>query len=104
MPKYLLQGKLNARPGNRDALIDILLLAAERVGTLEGSLLYTISTEDADPNAVYVTEIWDSKSAHDDSLKDPQVLALIADALPLIDGRPEKGLELKLLGGAGLSR
>jgi quinol monooxygenase YgiN len=55
-----------------------------------------------DVNSVYVTEIWDSKEDHDNSLKLEEVRALIMKAMPIIDGQPQKGQELEILGGTGI--
>lgn len=60
----------------------------------------TISIKEQ-PNAVWFTKIWDSKEDHDASLKMDAVRALIAQAIPLVDGKPEKGQELEILGGIG---
>ncbi len=45
---------------------------------------------------------WDSKADHDNSLQVAGVKELISQAMPILDGRPEKGQELEILGGAGL--
>ncbi len=46
-------------------------------------------------------EIWEDKAAHDASLKDERVRALIQQAMPLMGGAPS-GAELKVIGGHGL--
>lgn len=102
MNKYFLQGKLKAQAGKRDALAALLLRAAQRVADIDGSILYSIGVDPDDPDTVYVTEIWETKASHDDSLKDEQVLALISEAMPLLEGRPGKGQELEILGGLGI--
>lgn len=102
MKKYALHGKLTATPGHADQLADILLKAAELVATAKGCHLYVIGKDQSDEHAVWVTEIWDSKEDHDNSLKLPGVRELIGQAMPLLDGMPQKGQELEILGGAGL--
>lgn len=103
MHKYGLHGKLTATEGNADQLAAILLQAAELVSQAKGCHLYAISQEEATPDAVWITEIWDSKADHDQSLTLPGVRELIGQAMPLLAGRPEKGQELTILGGAGIS-
>lgn len=103
MDRYGLHGKLTATDGNQDQLTSILLEASELVSDAPGCHLYLISQDKTDPNSVWVTEVWDSKEDHDNSLKDEQVRALIMKALPLLDGKPEKGQELKVLGGTGVN-
>ncbi len=103
MNKYALHGKLTAAPGKTDALAAILLRAADLVATASGCHLYVISKDPTDESAVWVTEIWDSKEDHDQSLQLPSVRELIGEAMPLLGGAPSKGQELEVLGGVGLS-
>ena len=103
MNKYGLHGKLKATTGNGDQLANILLEAARLVSTAKGCHLYLVSKDKNDADAIWVTEVWDSKEDHDNSLKADEVKALIARAFPLLDGMPEKGQELEVLGGAGIS-
>jgi len=100
--KYLQHGKLTAQEGHRDELADILLEAAQLVATVKGCRLYVVGKDETDKNAVYVTEIWDSKEDHDNSLKGERVKALIMKAMPLLAETPEKGQVLELLGGTGI--
>ena len=69
---------------------------------VKGCLLYVISKDEQDPEATWITEIWESKADHDDSLKLDAVKQLISQAMPIIDGPPQKGQELVVLGGKGL--
>lgn len=98
---YLLHGKLTAKAGHRDELADLLIKSTKQ-GTLNGCRLYAISKDANDPNSVYITEIWDSKEDHDNSLKLEHVREAIMKAMPIIDGQPQKGQELEVLGGAGI--
>jgi quinol monooxygenase YgiN len=99
---YLLHGKLTAKPEHADELANILLEASNLVSTAKGCKLYVIGKDQNDLNAVYVTEIWDTKDDHDNSLKVEGVKELIMKAMPILDGQPTKGQELEILGGAGL--
>lgn len=80
---YGLIGKMTAAEGQRDALIAILLDAT--VG-MPGCLSYVIARDAADANAIWVTEVWDTKANHDASLSLPRVREAIAKAKPLIAG------------------
>lgn len=102
MTKYGLHGKLTATAGNADKLASILLEAAKLVSTAKGCRLYMVSKDHSDEDAVWVTEAWDSKEDHDNSLQVAGVKELISQAMPLLNGRPEKGQELEILGGAGI--
>lgn len=99
--KYLLHGKLTAKAGQRDQLADILIQASKLVSTAKGCVFYVIGKDEQDVNAVYVTEIWDSKEDHDNSLNIAGVGELISQAMPILDGQPSKGQELEILGGVG---
>jgi len=99
---YLLHGKLTAKAGCSDELADILLEASRLVSTAKGCKLYVIGRDQNDPDSVYVTEIWESKEDHDNSLKAEGVRELIMKAMPIIAGAPQKGQELEILGGAGI--
>lgn len=102
MQKYGLHGKLQAVDGKGEQLAAILLQAAKLVATAHGCRLYLVSKDASDPNAVWVTEVWDAKEDHDNSLKVPGVRELIGRAMPILEGMPEKGMVLEVLGGAGL--
>jgi quinol monooxygenase YgiN len=99
---YFLHGKLTAKAGHANELTNILLDASKLVATTKGCKLYVIGKDANDVNGVYVTEIWDSKEDHDNSLKLEEVRALITKAMPIIDGQPQKGQELEILGGTGI--
>ncbi|MCC9165212.1 antibiotic biosynthesis monooxygenase [Pontibacter sp. XAAS-A31] len=81
----------------------MLLKASALVATAKGCRLYIVSKDNSEENAVWVTEVWDSKDDHNNSLNVEGVRELISQAMPLLDGRPEKGQELEVLGGAGIS-
>jgi quinol monooxygenase YgiN len=102
MNKYGLHGKLKAKNGKGQELGLILLEASKLVAKAKGCLLYVVSLDSNDKESVWVTEVWDSKENHDHSLKNPETRALISKAMPLLDGNPEKGLELDVIGGYGL--
>jgi quinol monooxygenase YgiN len=99
---YLLHGKLTAKAGRRDELANILLDASKLVSTVKGCKVYVIGKTPDDLNSVYITEIWDSKEDHDNSLKNEAVRELIMKALPVIEGQPQKGQELEIIGGTGI--
>lgn len=102
MEKYLLHGKLKATNGNGDKLASILLEASKILSTAKGCHFYIISKDKIQKDTVWITEIWESKADHDNSLKVEGVRELISTAMPILDGPPEKGQELDALGGLGL--
>jgi len=98
--KYGLFGKLVVQNDKRDELIAILLNAAELWQKNEECLSYIIGITD-NPNDVWVSELWESKEAHDTSLEPEDIRELIMTARPLIYEMPA-GTELQALGGKGL--
>jgi quinol monooxygenase YgiN len=78
---YGLIGKMICVAGQRDAMISILL---KSVAKMPGCLSYVVARDSADANAIWITEVWDSKDSHAASLKLPEVRAAIAQGKPLI--------------------
>jgi quinol monooxygenase YgiN len=97
---YGLIGKLSAVPGQRDALAAILLEGSE---AMPGCLSYIIATDPADPEALWVTEVWESPASHRASLALPAVKVAVAKGRPLITGFGNR-TETVPIGGYGLAR
>ncbi|MEJ2004702.1 MAG: antibiotic biosynthesis monooxygenase [Cyclobacteriaceae bacterium] len=102
MEKYGLIGGLKAAPGKAAELVAILTSAADLMRKADGCLLYLVGFAAEDDHLVEIVEVWDSKEDHDASLSFPGVKELIAEAMPLLDGSPEKGIEIRITGGHGL--
>jgi len=102
MVKYGIHSKIKSKAGSSEKLVKILLDASTLAITAKGCRLYFVSKDKADPESIWVTEVWDNKEDHDNSLKDVSIMALISQAMLLIDGVPEKGQELEILGGLGI--
>lgn len=96
-----MHGRFVAHAGEGDALAAILLEAAELLGDFDECLVYVISRSPDDSEAVWVTEAWTTKDAHDASLEDARVRRLIERAMPLIAGPPET-TTLRPIGGKGV--
>src|SRR5262245_26830855 len=97
---YGLIGKMNATPGQRDALQAILL---ENEGGMPGCLSYIIAQDSGDPDALWITEVWDEQASHAASLKLPSVQQAITKARPLIAGFSNRVVTTPI-GGIGLAR
>jgi quinol monooxygenase YgiN len=95
---YGLIGKMNATPGQRDALIAILL---EGTARMPGCLSYIVAKDTTDANAIWITEVWDTEASHKASLGLPAVQAAIAKGRPMIAGFGERFITTPL-GGVGL--
>jgi quinol monooxygenase YgiN len=80
---YGLIGEMKAAPGKRAELLGYLL---QGTGAMPGNLAYLIAEDAANPDSIWITEVWRSKADHDNSLSLPAVQATIAKARPLIAG------------------
>ena len=84
-PRYGQVGKMTVQPGQRDAVIALLLAGS---GGMPGCISYTVAKDAGEADAIWISEVWDSKASHDASLALPAVRAAIAKARPLITGFP----------------
>lgn len=78
---YGLIGKITAKAGEREALVAAILSGS---GAMPGCRSYVVARDATDPDAVWVTEVWDDEAAHKASLQLPAVREAIARAMPLI--------------------
>ncbi len=95
---YGLIGRMRAMPGQRDALIRILV---EGVAGMPGCLSYVVAQDPTDADALWVTEVWDSQDSHRASLALPSVKDAITRGRPLIAGFDQR-FETVPVGGQGL--
>ena len=97
---YGLIGSFAAKPGERDALLAILV---EGTAEMPGCRSYIVATDPADADVIWITEVWDDKAAHEASLSLPAVKADIAKAMPLI-ARFGQSTVTTPVGGVGIGR
>jgi len=95
---YGLIGKIIAKAGQRDTLIKILL---EGSSDMPGCLSYIVSKDSEEEDAIWVTEVWDSKESHQASLSLPSVKEAISQGRPMIEGFGMQA-EMEPAGGHGL--
>lgn len=67
---YGLIGRMIAVEGQREELIRILL---EGTREMPGCVSYVIARDAADPDSLWITEVWDSQDSHRASLSLPSV-------------------------------
>ena len=91
-------GKMQAIPGQRDALSTILL---EGLVNMPGCLSYIVAQDPTDSDALWITEVWDTQANHQASLALPSVKHAISLGRPLIAGFGER-FETHPIGGHGL--
>jgi quinol monooxygenase YgiN len=95
---YGLIGKMLAQPGQREALIAIL---SDGIADMPGCLSYIVARDTVDPDALWITEVWDSQASHAASLSLPSVQRAIQRGRPLIAGFGER-FETEPVMGYGL--
>lgn len=96
---YGLIGRMTSKPGERDALLALMLRGAEN---MPGCLSYIVARDTGDENAVWITEVWEDEAHHRACLQLPSVRDAIAKAMPLIAGM-EPGVITNPVGGVGLA-
>lgn len=95
---YGIIGKMIAQDGRRDELIAILL---DGTNNMPGCLSYVISKDLSDDNALWITEVWESRDSHQASLSLESVQQAIASGKPMIAGFGER-YETSPVGGHGI--
>jgi quinol monooxygenase YgiN len=91
--------RITAVPGRREELVAILTGS----GSMPGCLSYVVARDAQKPEDVLVSEVWESKASHDNSLALPEVKAAIAAGRPLIAGFETVAIT-EPVGGIGLPR
>ena len=95
---YGLISRIQAVPGQRDALASVLV---EGSSNMPGCLSYVVAREVTDPDALWVTEVWENQARHEASLSLASVQAAMAAGRPLIEGFSERNVT-EPVGGHGL--
>ena len=90
--------KIKSVADQRDALIAVL---TEGTSAMPGCLSYVVARDAAEPNAIWVTEIWESRERHQASLSLPSVQQAMAKGRPLIAGFAAR-FETQPIGGQGV--
>jgi quinol monooxygenase YgiN len=74
-------GQMIAQSGKRDELVAYLFAGTR---DMPGNRAYIIGKDLADENSIWITEVWNTKTDHTNSLKLPSVQDAIAKGRPLI--------------------
>lgn len=97
---YGMIGKITTVSGKRDEFIAILL---DGTREMPGCLSYVVAKDASDANAIWVSEVWDSKASHDASLSQASVREAMAKGRPLIAGFSNHVVTMPV-GGVGLPK
>ena len=76
---------LTSQAGKRDAMIGAL---TGLIG-MKGNISFVIAKDGKNENGIYITEIWESKEAHDAALGTDQFKAAFGKAAPMMGGAPD---------------
>jgi len=80
-------GRIEATPGNRDALARALV---DDIGEMPGCLSHLVSVEPGDDTGVWIAECWVNGDAHREWLQSERIQALIERIKPLMVGYSER--------------
>ena len=72
--------KFIIKEGRRE---DFLRIMSEGIRDMPGCHSYILAADAADPDGVWVTEIWDTQESHDAGIGLPHIKAATAEAKPL---------------------
>lgn len=97
---YGLIGSIEAVAGRRDELVAILL---EATTDLPGCLSYVVAADPTDAAVLWVTEVWESETAHQASLELPAVREAVARGRPMMAGFRQRTVTIPA-GGHGLGQ
>ena len=91
--------KIRATAGARPRLASILLGAS---AAMPGCRSYVVAADASDPDALWITEVWESAELHKASLQLPQVREAMSAGRPLISGFGDR-FQTTPLGGTGMA-
>jgi quinol monooxygenase YgiN len=93
--------KINAQPGKRDELVQVLQGALDTAQAEEGTLVYLLHADTADPDVLWMYEVYADDAALGAHTSSDAFKALGPSIAPLLAGRPELTF-LAPIGGKGL--
>ena len=96
--KYGLISKIISISGKREKLAKILI---EGLAGMPGCISYVVANDMDNDDALWVTEIWENKSKHQESLQLSSVQNAISIGRPLISEFGER-FETQPIGGVGI--
>ena len=100
MDRYGMCGKILAKEGQREALLEILMEASQT--RMNGCEIYIVCKSPTEADAIWVMEVWQTEADHEASFKLDSIRALITKARPLMAGVAES-IPMVPLGGKGLA-
>jgi quinol monooxygenase YgiN len=98
---YALLNRLTAKPGQRQRVVEILLESGKLFENDPACLIYLVTESTADPNRIWVIDLWTNAETHAEALKAPELRPFIEQATPMLEGMPEQ-IEVRPVGGKGV--
>ena len=99
MSKHGLIDVLTCAPEDQDKLFDLMVHIADHLDTVDDCLYFVVSKEADNPTKIWVTELWTSKEAHDQSLENAgHILEYINEAMQLITDERQRATLTPILG------
>ena len=93
-------GKILAKKGQREALLEILMEASRT--PMKGCEIYIVCKSPTEADAIWVMEVWQTEADHQASFQLDSVKALITKALPVMAGGRDS-IRMVPVGGKGLA-
>ena len=82
--KFGMQAVITAQKDKGSDLAELLLEASKILSSDENCEMYSVQQSIAEPEKIYVSEIWRTQQAHKVALSNPGVREVIAQAMPFI--------------------
>lgn len=101
MAKVAVWAKIPAAPGKRDELAAALQTALDTARSENGTIYYILHTDAADPNALFMYELYEDQDALSVHVGSEAFKALGPAITPFLGGAPEMTF-LGPIGGKGL--
>jgi quinol monooxygenase YgiN len=104
MNKHGLIDVLTCAPEDQDKLFDLMVHIADHLETVDDCLYFVISKEAGNPTKIWVTELWTSKEAHDQSLENAgHIHGIIKEIMTLVTDERQRATLTPIL-GKGIAR
>jgi quinol monooxygenase YgiN len=95
---YMLINKITAKPGQREAAINIMLEAGKAFDSNDSCLMYALSADASDENVIWAQDAWTDEQSHQAAMANPTMQESVKAAMPLLEGMPEQ-FQVDLVGG-----
>jgi quinol monooxygenase YgiN len=81
--------RIQAKPGRGEALRDKFVEAADMQRDNPACELTLVSASPADPDVIFLTEVWASEADHEHARNSPEVQEWAKEMPDLVDGPPQ---------------